>query len=242
MRKVQKRVDEILVARGLAENLELAKTLILEGRVLGQGSRMDKPGTLVPVEIDIQIKSRDRYVGRGGIKLEHAFKETNLGYRNVALDIGASTGGFTDCLLQHGFQRVYAVDVGRGQLAHRLVKDPRVIVMEHVNAKYPFWLPELVDLITIDVSFISARKILNGIIGHLRMDGTVLVLIKPQFEARKDQVERGGIIRNPEVHGRIIGQFCLWAMQNRWRLKGVIKSPIKGHSGNREFFVVLKPL
>ena len=241
MRRVQKRLDELLVDRGLVENLVLAKALILEGRVFEENNRIDKPGSMVSVGIKVHLKTRDRYVGRGGIKLEHVLQGISLGYRNVALDIGASTGGFTDCLLQHGFQRVYAVDVARGQLAHRLSKDARVIAMERVNAKNPFWLPESADLITIDVSFISVRKILTRIVGHLREGGILLVLIKPQFEAQKDQVERGGIIRDPEVHASILGDFCIWAIQNQWRLKGVVKSPIKGHAGNAEFFVVLKP-
>tara|TARA_Y100000590_G_scaffold100873_2_gene114653 strand:- start:63 stop:791 length:729 start_codon:yes stop_codon:yes gene_type:complete len=241
MRRISKRLDELLVDRGVADNLELAKALILAGRVFGSGSRIDKPGTLVSAEINLRIKMGDRYVGRGGIKLEHVLHQIDLEKGNVALDIGASTGGFTDCLLQDGFQRVYSVDVGRGQLANRLVNDSRVIVMENINAKTIFWLPESVDLITIDVSFISVKKILNKVAGHLVKDGTILALIKPQFEARKEQVERGGIIRDPKVHARIVGDFCIWAIQNRWRVKGVVKSPVKGHAGNCEFFVVLKP-
>lgn len=241
MRRVPKRLDQLLVDRGLVENLELAKALILEGRVLGSGNRIDKPGSLVSPETNLRIKVRDRYVGRGGIKLEHVLRQVNLEKGNVALDIGASTGGFTDCLLQDGFKRVYSVDVGRGQLAHKLTNDSRVIVMENINAKTIFWLPELVDLITIDVSFISVKKILNEVAGHLVKDGTILALIKPQFEARKEQVERGGIIRDPQVHAMIVGDFCIWAIQNRWRMKRVVKSPVKGHAGNCEFFVVLKP-
>ena len=241
MRKVPKRLDQLLVDRGLAENLELAKALILEGRVVGSGNRIDKPGSLVSPETSLRIKMRDRYVGRGGIKLEHVLHQINVEKGNVALDIGASTGGFTDCLLQAGFKRVYSVDVGRGQLAYKLVNDSRVIVMENINDKTIFCLPESVDLITIDVSFISVKKILNKVAEHLVKDGTILTLIKPQFEARKEQVERGGIIRDPQVHAKIVGDFCIWAIQNRWRIKGVVKSPVKGHAGNSEFFVVLKP-
>ena len=241
MGKFKQRVDTLLVDRGLAQTPKLAQALVLAGKVFEGDRRIDKPGSQISIQTDLWIKSPNRYVGRGGLKLEYAVTAFNLGSGVTAIDIGASTGGFTDCLLQHHFQRVYAVDVGRGQLADRLVTDPRVIVMDKVNAKAPFYLPETVELIVVDVSFISVRKILASVSQHLAEDGNILALVKPQFEGRKDQIEKGGVIRDPKLHAQILGSFGLWAIEAKWRLKGIVRSPIKGHSGNSEFFVWLKP-
>ena len=159
----------------------------------------------------------------------------------VALDIGASTGGFSDCLLQADASRVYAVDVGYGQLATRLRDDPRVVSMERVNARNKFALPEPVDLIVADVSFISLRFVLPPSLGHLTPAGRVIALVKPQFEARREEVGKGGVVRDPQVHARVIARFTAWAIGRKIRMRGLVSSPIEGESGNREFFLLLEP-
>jgi 23S rRNA (cytidine1920-2'-O)/16S rRNA (cytidine1409-2'-O)-methyltransferase len=159
----------------------------------------------------------------------------------VALDVGASTGGFTDCLLQRGAGRVYALDVGRGQLDHRLRLDPRVVAMERVNARHPFTLPQAVGLATVDVSFISLRLVLPEIALRLDTGGMIVALVKPQFEAERGEVGRGGVIRDARVHARIVGRLLLWAVRQGFRLRGLTPSPIVGDAGNREFFVLLAP-
>ena len=241
MGKFKQRIDTLLVDRGLAVTPKSAQALVLTGNVFEGNRRIDKPGSLISIQADLWVKSPSRYVGRGGLKLEYALTVFKLDNGIAAIDIGASTGGFTDCLLQHHFKRVYAVDVGRGQLSDRLLTDPRVIVMDKVNAKLPFYLPETVELIVIDVSFISVRKILANAAQNLANDGNILALIKPQFEGSRDQIGKGGVIRDPTVHARILGSFGLWAIEAKWRLKGIIRSPIRGHSGNSEFFAWLKP-
>ncbi len=154
-------------------------------------------------------------------------------------DIGASTGGFTDCLLQRGASRVYSIDVGYGQLDYRLRRDPRVVVMEGVNARYPVLLPEKIDLATIDLSFISVYKVIPSVARLLKDEGYLMVLIKPQFEARRSEVGKGGVIKDPLLHATVLGRFITWAVEHRFRLKGLVASPILGASGNREFFVLL---
>jgi len=158
----------------------------------------------------------------------------------VVADIGASTGGFTDCLLQRGASRVYAVDVGYGQLDYRLRQDSRVVVMERVNARYPITLPEKVDLATIDLSFISVEKVIPSVAKLLKNSGYLLVLFKPQFEAMRGEVGKGGVIRQPIVHARALGRFIAWITEHGFRLGGLVTSPILGASGNKEFFIQLR--
>lgn len=230
-----------MVEKGLAESRAKSQALVMAGEVEVDGKVVLKPGTLIPEEASITVLKPPRYVSRGGIKLEYALDQFKLDVRNkVAVDIGASTGGFTDCLLKRGASRVYAVDVGYGQLDYRLRQDPRVVVMEGVNARYPISLPEKVDLATIDISFISVEKVIPPVVGLLKEDGYLVVLVKPQFEARREEVGRGGLIKDPLLHATILGRFVAWVVEHKLRLKGLIASPIRGASGNKEFFVLLK--
>ena len=230
-----------MVARGLVASRAKAQALIMAGEVVVAGKKIIKPGTLVSEEAVITILEPPPFVSRGGIKLEHALAQFRLDVSaKVAADIGASTGGFTDCLLQRGAKRVYAIDVGYGQLDYHLRRDSRVVVMERVNARYPISLPEKVDLATMDLSFISVKKVIPSIVELLNKDGYLLVLIKPQFEAKKSEVGRGGVIKEPEVHAMVMGRFIAWVVEHNLRLKGLVESPICGSSGNREFFVLLK--
>lgn len=238
---VKRRIDGLLVERGLAESRAKAQALIMAGEVSVEGKAAVKPGTLVPEDAEITLLQPPPFVGRGGIKLEHALDHFQLDVSGkIAADIGASTGGFTDCLLQKGVSRVYAVDVGYGQLDYRLRQDERVVVMERVNARYPISLPEKIDLATIDLSFISVEKVLPSVTKLLKDGGYLLVLLKPQFEARRNEVGKGGVIKQPLVHARVIGRFVAWAVENGFRVGGLIASPILGASGNMEFFVLLR--
>ena len=242
IRKVAKRrIDSLLVAEGLVASRAKAQALIMAGEVTVDGRIVTKPGTLIEEGAAIVISEPPPFVSRGGIKLDHALDEFRLDVRGkVAADIGASTGGFTDCLLKRGASRVYAIDVGYGQLDYRLRQDRRVVVMERVNARYPISLPEKVDLATIDLSFISATKVIPSVAQILKEDGYLVVLVKPQFESRKGEVGKGGIIKDPQLHAAILGRFIVWVVDNGFRLKGLIVSPILGTEGNKEFFVLLR--
>ena len=218
-----------------------AQALIMAGEVTAAGKPVVKAGTLVNKEETITVREPPPFVGRGGIKLEYALDQFQIDVANsVAADIGASTGGFTDCLLQRGASRVYAVDVGYGQLDYRLRRDSRVVVMDRVNARYPFTLPEKIDMATVDVSFISVKKVIPSVVRLLKNDGCLLVLIKPQFEAKREEVGKGGVIKNPLVHATVLGRFIAWLVENSFRLKGLVASPILGPAGNKEFFILLK--
>jgi 23S rRNA (cytidine1920-2'-O)/16S rRNA (cytidine1409-2'-O)-methyltransferase len=237
----KQRLDNLLVERGLAESRAKAQALIMAGEVVVEGKAGIKPGTLISQEAEVTILKPPPFVSRGGIKLDHALERFQLDVTaKVAADIGASTGGFTDCLLKRGASRVYAIDVGYGQLDYRLRRDSRVVVMERVNARYPIPLPEKVDLATIDLSFISVEKVLPSLAELLKDNGDIIVLLKPQFEARREEVGRGGIIRQPLVHARVLGRFIAWLTRHGFRLGGLVASPILGSSGNREFFVLLR--
>ncbi|HUV75438.1 MAG TPA: TlyA family RNA methyltransferase [Dehalococcoidales bacterium] len=237
----KQRIDSLMVVRGLVASRAKAQALIMAGEVVVVGKEIIKPGTLVSEEAVINILEPPPFVSRGGIKLVHALDQFQIDVSaKVAADIGASTGGFTDCLLQHGAKRVYAIDVGYGQLDYRLRRDSRVVVMERVNARYPISLPEKVDLATMDLAFISVKKVIPSVAELLKEDGYLLVLIKPQFEAKKSEVGRGGVIKEPEVHAVVLGRFITWVVEHNFRLKGLVESPIRGSSGNREFFVLLK--
>ena len=241
-KKVKKvRADLLVTERGLAESREGARASILAGEVFSGTQRVEKAGQLLSADVELRVASRPRFVGRGGEKLDGALDALGLDPRGwTALDVGASTGGFTDCLLQRGATRVYAVDVGRGQLAERLRGDARVVSMERTNARHAFDLPEAVDLLVADVSFISLRLVLPPSLAHLRTGGQALVLVKPQFEAGRREVGRGGVVRDPAVHARTVGAFCLWAIGEGLQLLGVRASPLEGDAGNREFFVLLR--
>lgn len=237
----KRRIDSLLVAEGLVESRTKAQALIMAGEVTVDGRAVTRPSTLIEEGAAVVISEPPPFVSRGGIKLDHALDEFRLDVRGkVAADIGASTGGFTDCLLKCGASRVYAIDVGYGQLDYRLRQDPRVVVMERVNARYPFPLPEKVDLATIDLSFISVTKVIPSVAQILKEDGYLVVLVKPQFESRKGEVGKGGIIKDPQLHAAILGRFIAWVVANDFRLKGLIVSPILGTEGNKEFFVLLK--
>jgi len=237
----KRRIDSLLVEKGLAESRAKAQALIMAGEVKVEGKAAIKAGTLVAEEAAITILQPPPFVGRGGIKLAFTLEHFQLDvFSKVAADIGASTGGFTDCLLQHGASRVYALDVGYGQLDYRLRQDKRVVVMERVNARYPISLPEKVDLATIDLSFISVEKVIPSVAKLLKEEGYMVVLLKPQFEAKRKEVGKGGIVRQPLIHARVIGRFIAWAVKNGFRVGGLIASPILGAEGNREFFVLLR--
>jgi len=236
-----KRFDSLLIERGLVETRARAQALVMAGKVAVGGKVMAKAGTLVAEDAEVTVAEPPPFVGRGGIKLDHALNQFGLDVSNrVAVDIGASTGGFTDCLLKRGASRVYAVDVGYGQIDYRLRQDPRVVVMERINARYPFSLPEKADLATFDLSFISVEKVIPSVARLLRDDGYLLVLLKPQFEARKEEVGRGGVVKQPEIQARVLGRFIAWLIEHGFRLGGLVASPIAGASGNREFVVMLR--
>ena len=235
----KRRIDQLLVERHLAETRERAQALILAGYVNHAGRRIDKPGQQVPEDAEIVITERLRYVSRGGLKIEAALRDFQIDATGkVCLDVGASTGGFTDCLLQNGAARVYAFDVGTGQLDWKLRNDPRVVVREGVNARYlqPSDLPEPLDLIVCDVSFISVGLILPVLPPLLRTPGAMVILIKPQFEAGRDQVGKGGIVRDPELHRQVCERIEGMAKALGFRT-AVMDSPILGAEGNREFLL-----
>jgi 23S rRNA (cytidine1920-2'-O)/16S rRNA (cytidine1409-2'-O)-methyltransferase len=235
------RIDSLIVEKGLVESREKAQALLMAGEVFVDGDVITKSGTRISVSSLIKIKERPIHVGRGGIKLAGALKAFSFNPRGlVILDVGASTGGFTDCLLQENASKVYALDVGRGQLHDKLIRDSRVISIEKTNARYGFELPELVDAITVDVSFISLRKILPEVIKHLKGSGPIVALVKPQFEAERNEVGRGGIIKDPFVHARILGRFIIWLTRSGIRLNGLTPSILVGTAGNKEFFVLLE--
>ncbi len=239
----KERLDKLLVKRGLVESREKAQALIMAGLVYVNDQRVDKAGTRVSLEAQIEIKGETcPYVSRGGLKLEHALKEFHISVAGlVCADIGASTGGFTDCLLQHGAAKVYAIDVGHGQLHWRLRQDPRVVVMEGVNARYlkPEDLPETVDLVTIDVSFISLTKIIPAAKGLLKPGGRIVALIKPQFEVGPREVGKGGVVRDPALHQRVIEKIKNFAEDLNLTVLGLTESPLLGPAGNREFLIHL---
>ncbi len=244
MAKAKERLDKLLVARGLAESREKAQALILAGEVYVEGQRVDKAGTKVPQEARIEVRREVLpYVSRGGLKLEHALKAFGLKVEGlVCADLGASTGGFTDCLLKHGAQKVYAVDVGRGQLHFRLREDPRVVVMEGINARYlkAEDLPEPVDLITIDVSFISLTKILPAAVKLLKPGGLIVALIKPQFEVGRGRVGKGGVVRDPALHQEVIAKIKDFVQELGLEVLGLTESPLLGPAGNKEFLILLR--
>jgi 23S rRNA (cytidine1920-2'-O)/16S rRNA (cytidine1409-2'-O)-methyltransferase len=233
------RLDQLLVERGLAASREKARALILSGSVSVEGQRSDKPGHSFPGTCRIEVATRMPYVSRGGIKLAAALQQFKIGVEGrVCLDVGASTGGFTDCLLQHGAAQVWAVDVGHGQLDWRLRNESRVAVREEVNARYlrPEDFPGPFSLAVCDVSFISATLVLPAIAALLEERGEMVVLVKPQFEVGKDQVGKGGIVRDPELHRHACDRVQASAEALGFGAD-VMESPILGAEGNREFLL-----
>ncbi|MEC9140548.1 MAG: TlyA family RNA methyltransferase [Chloroflexota bacterium] len=242
MAKQRMRIDVLLVERGLAPTREKAKALLMAGEVIVRNQPVTKAGTLVDVESVVSVKEQPQFVGRGGEKMAGALDNLLINPSGmVVLDVGASTGGFTDCLLQRGAIRSYALDVGRGQIHNKLVQDPRVVVIEGVNARNPFYLPDQVDMAVADVSFISLRLVVPEMVKHLKPGGHLLLLVKPQFEAERGEVGRGGVVRDGFVHARVLGRFTTWAIKQGYRLRGVTISPLVGDAGNKEFFVFLQP-
>jgi len=238
----KQRLDNLLVTKELAENKKMAQALIMAGEVTVSGKKITKPGTLVDEDAELELAEKPPYASRGGIKLAHALDEFKLDVNSLtAMDVGASTGGFTDCLLQRGARRVYAIDVSYGQLDYKLRQDTRVGVMERVNAHYPFSLPEKVNIATIDLSFISVTRVIPNLISHLAKPGYIIVLLKPQFEAERKEVGKGGIIKDPQIHARVLARFIAWAVNHDLRLLGLVASPILGAEGNKEFLVLLTP-
>jgi len=241
---MKERIDKLLVERGLADSRTKAQALVMAGVVLVDEKRVAKPSESFKSDADIRIKGEgpeSRYVGRGGLKLEAALREFNIDPAAlVCLDIGSSTGGFTDCLLQHGAARVVAIDVGTNQLAWKLRNDDRVEVRENTNARSvnPAEFEAKFDLAVMDVSFISVTKLLPAILPLLTPMGKVIVLIKPQFEVGKGEVGKGGIVREPEKHERVVAEINEFVVELGLQVKGVLESPILGAEGNKEFLAL----
>lgn len=236
------RLDRLLVERGLVESREKAARLILAGDVMVDGQRVDKAGALVPTDADLDLRGRSPFVSRGGEKLAHALQHFPVNPKGrVCIDVGASTGGFTDCLLQKGAARVYAVDVGTGQLDPKLRKDPRVVVMEQSNARAldPRVFDEQPSLAVVDVSFISLEKVLPAVFGVLAPRSEIIALVKPQFEAGREHVGKGGVVRDPTQHRAVVQRLARYAVLRGWHVLGVTASPLRGPKGNREFFLHL---
>lgn len=237
----KERLDVLLVERNLVESRQRAKTMIMTGNVLVNNQREDKAGTKVPVDAEIRIKGNPLpYVSRGGLKLEKAMKNFDVTLEGkVCADIGASTGGFTDCMLQNGAVKVYSIDVGYGQLAWSLRNDPRVVCMEKTNVRYitPADIEELANFASIDVSFISLDKIMDAVLGILTEDGQVVCLIKPQFEAGREKVGKKGVVRDPEVHREVIERVVGQMVERKVAIKGLSYSPIRGPEGNIEYLL-----
>ena len=240
----KKRLDLLLVERGFFESRHKAQAVIMSGSVFVEGQRSDKPGT--PVSPDAKIEVRGHalpYVSRGGLKLEKAMKTFPLMLKGkICADIGASTGGFTDCMLQNGAKKVYAVDVGYGQLDWKLRNDPRVVCLERTNARYLSreQIPDELDFASIDVSFISLKLIFPALYDLLKDEGEIACLIKPQFEAGREKVGKKGVVRDPAVHLEVLEQFLIHAKENNFTVLGVTYSPIRGPEGNIEYLGYLR--
>ncbi|MFZ5746333.1 MAG: TlyA family RNA methyltransferase [Pseudomonadota bacterium] len=235
------RADQMLVDRGLVESRTRAQALIMAGLVYAGDRKVEKAGQQLPDDALLDVRGRDHpWVSRGGIKLAHAI--AHFGWEPtdaVAIDVGSSTGGFTDVLLTHGAARVYAVDSGTNQLAWKLRQDPRVIVHEQTSARIltTAHIPEPVDWIVCDASFISLAKVLDVPVGFARPGARMIALVKPQFEAGRDEVGKGGVVRDPAVHARVCAQAAQWVRDKGWNVAGVVESPITGPEGNVEFLL-----
>ena len=240
----KERLDKLLAEKGIVQSRERARALIMAGKVAVDGKMIDKPGAQINVEAHLQLRGKDSpYVSRGGEKLEGALRTFGIDPKGmVVMDVGASTGGFTDCVLQKGTQKVYAVDVGYGQLAWRLQKDPRVINLERRNIRYLQRedVQDETDLILIDTSFISIEKFLPSLLGFLKDGGSILGLIKPQFEVGKGEVGKGGVVRDGALHRKVMDRISKFSRELGLKVLGVTESPLLGPKGNKEFFIYLK--
>lgn len=238
----KQRLDLLVLARGLAPSREKARALIMAGEVLADGRAVDKPGTMIRDDATVEIKARPRYVSRGGDKLAAALDTFPIAVTDrVCADVGASTGGFTDCLLQYGAAKVYSIDVGYGQIAYPLRTDPRVVVLERTNVRHLLQLAEPVSLVVMDASFISLRLLLPVVQGWLPpAAGEIIPLIKPQFEAGPQDVGKGGVVRDPAVHRRVLREILEFAQAMGLGVSGLIRSPLKGPAGNVEFLAWLR--
>ena len=237
----KQRADQLLVARGLADSRSRAQALIMAGAVFSGDRKVTKAGDLIGEDAPLDVRGKDHpWVSRGGIKLDHGL--THFGFDvtgEVALDVGSSTGGFTDVLLSRGAAKVYAVDVGTNQLAWKLRQDPRVVVHEQTNARNLTrdTIPVPVDIVTCDASFISLSKVLPAALELAKPGGKLIALVKPQFEAGREEVGKGGVVRDTDVHRRVCDEAAAWVASRGWRVLGVTESPITGPEGNKEFLL-----
>jgi 23S rRNA (cytidine1920-2'-O)/16S rRNA (cytidine1409-2'-O)-methyltransferase len=232
------RIDALMVERGLARSRNQAQALLMAGQVRVDGEQVTRPGSMVRHSVSVEVIERPAYVSRGGEKLAHALAAFALDVNDfVCVDVGASTGGFTDCLLQNGARKVYAVDVGYGVLDYRLRKDERVVVMERTNARDLQPLPDACDLAVMDVSFIGIEKVIPAVMRSLKAGASIIALIKPQFQARREEVGKQGVVKDPQVHAAVLGRVVAWAAGEALRLQGLTTSPLLGPAGNKEFFV-----
>jgi 23S rRNA (cytidine1920-2'-O)/16S rRNA (cytidine1409-2'-O)-methyltransferase len=235
------RIDALLVERGLVTSRQQAQAVLMAGDIRVDGNPVTKPGALVQSGAFIEVLQRPAYVGRGGDKLAHALEAFAVHPSGlICLDVGASTGGFTDCLLQHGAAKVYAVDVGYGELHYKLRQDERVVVMERTNARELEPLPEACDLLVMDVSFIGVEKVLPAVCRSLKPGAELVVLVKPQFQARREEVGKKGVVKDVQVHAAVIGRVVDWTSGNGLRLLNLTTSPLLGAEGNREFLLHLR--
>ena len=238
------RADQLLVDRGLAESRAKAQALILAGLVFSGERKIDKAGQALPAEAPLEVRGKEHpWVSRGGMKLAHALDHFGWDVTDaVALDVGSSTGGFTDVLLQRGAAKVFAIDVGTNQLAWKLRQDPRVIVHEQTNARYltDEVVTEPVDIIVCDASFISLAKVLDKAIDFAKAGGRLVALVKPQFEAERGEIGKGGVVRDPAVHERVCAAAAGWVTSRGWTVEGVVQSPITGPEGNVEFLLAAR--
>lgn len=244
---MKRRLDQLLVERGLVESRTRAQAMVMAGKVFSGERKMEKAGQQVAEDIALEVRGQDHpWVSRGGLKLDHALEHFAIDPAGVvAIDVGASTGGFTDVLIQGGAARVYAVDVGHGQLAWKLRNDDRVIVLEKTNARHltDEHVPEPVDMVICDASFISLKTVLPAAIAKVKPGGRLVALIKPQFEAGRGQVGKGGVVRDPEVHVAVCDDIRAWLDGiGGWAIDGIVPSPITGPEGNIEFLISARRL
>ncbi len=241
---MKERLDVVLVDRGFATSREKAKTMIMEGNVFVKGNREDKAGTKIDVDADIEIHGQQlKYVSRGGLKLEKAMTHFDISLEDkVCMDIGASTGGFTDCMLQNGCKKVYAVDVGHDQLDEKLLSDPRVVNIEGVNARKlkKDLFKDKIDFFTVDVSFISLTLVLSSIRNIIENGALGVCLIKPQFEVGKENIGKNGVVKNKKLHAMAVNKICEFCLNNGFAVLALDYSPIKGPDGNIEYLILVK--
>lgn len=245
MKHIKERLDILLVEKGLAQSRQRAQAIIMAGRVLVDDIPVDKPGTKFFYDSDIRIKGDDDcpFVSRGGLKINHAIDEFDINVEGlVCMDVGASTGGFTDCLIQRGAKKVFAVDVGYGQLAWKLRQDPRVVSIERTNIRHMTFetINEYVDLAVIDTSFISLRIVLPAVLKFLKKHAIILALIKPQFEVGRGNVGKGGVVRDSTLHDEVVSDLSSFFCETGLDVKGIASSPILGPKGNKEFLILLE--